>query len=95
MFRGIKLRQREVINIRTAERIGVVSDVEINESTGNIEALIVSRYGSIFAHIIGNSELVIPWSSIEAVGKDIILVRLFDTSAVADKPPFPFIGADK
>lgn len=34
MFRGYNLKQKEVVNIKTAERLGRISDVEISESTG-------------------------------------------------------------
>jgi YlmC/YmxH family sporulation protein len=85
MFRGTKLRQKEVINIRTAERLGIVSDVEINEQNGNIEAIIVPKRGWFFAHLFGAGELVIPWENIEVVGKEIILVRLFDIVGIEKK----------
>lgn len=78
MFRGTKFRQKEVINISTAERLGIVYDVEIDEQTGNIEAIIVVRRGWFLAHLFGVGELIIPWSNIEAVGKEIILVRIFE-----------------
>lgn len=78
MFRGYNLRQKEVVNIKTAERLGNIRDVEISETTGNIEAIIVPRKGFFFQRLFGGGELIIPWSSIEVVGKDIVLVRLFD-----------------
>ena len=34
MFRGYSLRQKEVVNISTAERLGFIRDVEINENSG-------------------------------------------------------------
>lgn len=77
MFRGHSLRQKEVISITTAERLGYVSDVEISEKTGNIEAIIVPRKDCFFKRIFGGAELVIPWHSIEVVGEDVVLVRLF------------------
>ncbi len=78
MFRGYNLRQKEVINIKTAERLGYIRDVEISESTGGIEAIIVPRRNCFFRRLFGDGELIIPWSAIEAVGEDIVLVRLFD-----------------
>ena len=41
MSRGYELKNKEVININTAEKLGYVSDVEFGESSGNIEAIIV------------------------------------------------------
>lgn len=75
MFRGYNLRQKEVINIETAERLGFISDVEISEKSGNIEAIIVPKRGWFLSRFFGGGELIIPWDAIEAVGKDLILVR--------------------
>ena len=72
MFRGYNLKQKEVVNIKTAERLGRISDVE------NIEAIIVPRKGCCLARLFGGGELVIPWSAIEVVGEDLVLVRFFD-----------------
>lgn len=79
MFRGYNLRQKEVVNIKTAERLGYIRDVEISESTGNIEAIIVPRKGCMLRRLLGGGELIIPWGAIEVVGEDLVLVRLFDT----------------
>lgn len=79
MFRGYNLRQKEVINIKTAERLGYIRDVEISEVTGSIEAIIVPRRRCFFSRVFGGGELIIPWNTIEAVGEDVVLVRLFDT----------------
>lgn len=76
MFRGIKLRQREVIDITSAEKLGFINDIEINESSGNIEAITVPKKFRFFAHIFGGGELIIPWENIEAFGREIVLVRL-------------------
>lgn len=76
MFRGYNLRQKEVADIETAERLGFISDVEISEKTGNIEAIIVPKRGWFLRRIFGGGELIIPWSAIEVVGDDLILVRL-------------------
>lgn len=74
MFRSHSFKNREVINIDTAERIGIVSDVEIDEVTGSIRALIVKRHGSFLSTMLGG-ELIIPWSSIAVMGEEIVLVR--------------------
>lgn len=79
MFRGYNLRQKEVINIKTAERLGYVRDVEINDQSGHIEAIIVPRRVTFFWRLFGGGELIIPWSAVEVIGEDIVLVRLFDT----------------
>ena len=84
MFRGIKLCRREVIDISTAERLGMVSDVEINEKTGNIDALIVPRCGRILAQFWGKGELVIPWNNVVVMGKEVILVQSYTQPHLED-----------
>lgn len=78
MFRGYSLRQKEVVNISTAERLGYIRDVEINENNGIVEAIIVPRKGSFLGRFFGGGDIIIPWNAIEAVGDDLVLVRLFD-----------------
>lgn len=75
MFRTDSFKNREVINIDTAERIGIVADVEIDTESGNIKSLIVKRSGIL--NMLGR-ELIIPWNSIAVIGKEIILVRVVE-----------------
>lgn len=78
MFRTMKLRQKEVINIETAQRLGFISDVEINEHDGNIEAIIVPGRGWFLSRFFGGRELVIPWQNICVIGEDLVLVKIFE-----------------
>lgn len=72
------MKQKEVVNIKTGERLGFIRDVEISESTGSIEAIIVPRRDCFFKRLLGGGELIIPWGAIEVVGEDLVLVRFFD-----------------
>ncbi len=78
MFRGYNLRQKEVIDIKNAQRLGFVKDVEINEENGIIEAIIVPKRDNMIGRIFGG-DLVIPWNAVKVVGDEIILVSLFET----------------
>lgn len=78
MSRGYELKNKEVININTAEKLGYVSDVEISEQDGSITALIVPRHCGLWSRLTG-SELIIPWEMISVVGKDVILVKMLET----------------
>ena len=80
MFRTMKLKQKEVINIETAQRLGYVSDVEINERDGHIEAIIVPGRGWFLSRFFGGGELVIPWQNIVVIGDDLVLVKFFEIS---------------
>lgn len=74
MFRSNNLRQRIVIDINTAEKLGIVSDVEIDEVTGNITKLIIRRSGGFFSSLFSWGELTVPWTLITAVGREYILI---------------------
>ncbi len=76
ILRTTDLRQREVINVITAERIGYVSDVEMNCESGCIEALIVPirrGLGGLFGR---RKDCIVPWDKIVSIGRDLVLVKL-------------------
>ena len=76
MLRACDLRQKEVINIVNASRLGYVYDVEINFETGNIDAIIVPGKPRILGVIGKKDDSVIPWDNIVRVGEDIVLVEM-------------------
>lgn len=76
MFRAHHLKRKEVIDIETAERIGYVSDVEIGEERGNIEAIIVPKRTG-FINFFWGGEIIIPWNMVAVVGRDVVLVKGF------------------
>lgn len=78
MFRSGKLKQRIVIDIATAERIGYVTDVEIDEVSGRITSVIINRYTGILSYLPMCRERSIPWESIAAMGREFVLVKSFD-----------------
>lgn len=74
MFKSCNFRNREVVNIDTAEKLGIVKDVEIDTENGSIKSLIVKKQNGLMPIIFGG-ELVIPWGNIVVTGKDLILVK--------------------
>lgn len=75
MYRAGELRQKEVININDATRLGYVSDVEVTLNKGEIEAIIVPGKMKLF-HFGKNDDLVIEWEKIKVIGEDVILVDI-------------------
>ncbi|MBS7298378.1 MAG: YlmC/YmxH family sporulation protein [Eubacteriales bacterium] len=68
------LRRKIVIDIHTAERLGTVSDIDVDIGSGRINAIILppsELFGMIFYR---KRERVIPWSAVTAVGSEFILV---------------------
>lgn len=76
MMRACDLRQKEVINICGAQRLGYVYDVEINFETGNIESIIIPGRTGIFGWLFKKKDYVVPWDKIVCVGEDIVLVQM-------------------
>lgn len=80
MFHGCSLRQRVVINIDTAERVGCVADIEIDDIHGRITKLIIRRRAGLLFGLLHIGEIAIPWECIAAVGREFILVKLAELS---------------
>ena len=80
MFNGAKLRRRTVIDINTAECIGYVSDIEIDETDGRITAVIVRKHYGLLASLFRIGEMSVPWHTITAMSNEFVLVKSYDFS---------------
>lgn len=71
-----ELQMKETVYMHNGERIGYVDDIEINEATGEIVALIVKQTESKMPFRFQRQpELIISWDEIATIGTDIILIR--------------------
>ncbi|HIT89759.1 MAG TPA: YlmC/YmxH family sporulation protein [Candidatus Merdenecus merdavium] len=70
------IRQKEVINICTCRCLGCVGDIDIDECTGCIIAIIIPGPGKICSFLGRDTEYIIPWCNIKQIGADIILVEI-------------------
>lgn len=75
-MRTADLRQREVINILTAERVGFVSDVEMDFEKGCVDAVVVPVRRGLAGVFGKRQDCIIPWDKIVAVGRDLVLVEI-------------------
>ncbi len=76
MSRVSQIRRKEVINLRDGSRLGYVSDVEIDEHSGKVEAIIVPAPIGIFGLFGRAEDYIISWDEIEKIGEDLILVSV-------------------
>lgn len=76
MIRACDLKQREVINIITAERLGYITDVDIDFETGKIRSVIIPNRRGILGFLSKKNDYVVPWKNIVTVGREIVLVKL-------------------
>lgn len=70
------LRNKEVINIKTGNRLGCVSDVEICCESGSLCAIIIWGKGRLFDLWGKQEDIRIPWKSIQVIGEETVLVCL-------------------
>lgn len=68
--------RKEVIDIKTGRRLGEVVDVELDDQTGAVTAIVVPGEAKLFGILGGGPDVVIPWSRIKKVGPDCILVEV-------------------
>ena len=69
------LRCREVINACDGNRLGFVSDVEVDVNCGRIVSIIVPVPCRCFGLFGKHEDFVIPWKCIRRIGEDVILVE--------------------
>ena len=74
--RVTELRCKEVINITDGQRLGFVSDVEVQLPEGKVLALVVPGPCRFFGLFGRKDDFVIPGNCTRRIGSDIILVEL-------------------
>lgn len=71
-----ELQMKEVVMIHNGKRLGFIDDLEIEEESGHITAIIiVERQIKGGAFFNKPTERIINWEQIVTIGADIILVK--------------------
>ena len=73
-----ELREREVINVCTGEKLGFISELVFDADCGQILSVRIPR-GSGGFNIFKREYYVIPWRRIECIGEDTVLVKLSES----------------
>lgn len=66
---------KDVVNIADGKRLGNIGDIEINLTTGKIDAVVITGSGRVLGFFGRDEDVVIPWKNIIKIGQDVILVR--------------------
>lgn len=74
-----ELSGKEIVDMKRAERLGVLgqTDLEINENTGQIQALLIPSV-KWFGLRKQGKEIRVPWQQIKKVGTDMIIIDVID-----------------
>ena len=68
---------KEIVNLVSGERLGVVGecDLILDETTGDILALLVPKEKGLFGFKKDKSVLEVPWRSVRKIGNDMIIIE--------------------
>ncbi len=80
------LHCKEVICVDGGQRLGFVSDVEVEVPQGQICAIIVPGPCRFFNFFGRRDDYIIPWKCIKRIGPDIILVDVNPDSCCHPRP---------
>ncbi len=69
-----ELRTKEIIHIADGERLGFVSDIEIDTETGKIVSLSAAGAYKAFGLLGKEQDKVIPWEQIRKIGEDLVII---------------------
>ncbi|HYK72537.1 MAG TPA: YlmC/YmxH family sporulation protein [Pseudoneobacillus sp.] len=79
MVRISEFQVKDVINVGDGKKLGNIGDIDINLTTGKIDAVIVSGAGKVLGFFGKDEDIIIPWKNILKIGEDVILVRYKET----------------
>jgi len=83
MVKTSELRVKEVVNLRDGRRLGTISDLELDLTTGRVVALVVPGAGRWLGVFGRDHDVVVPWERIRKFGQDVILVDVEDVPSTA------------
>lgn len=74
-----ELSGKEIVDVKRAERLGVLgqTDLEINETTGQIQALLIPSV-KWFGLRKQGKEIRVPWQQIKKIGSDMMIIDVED-----------------
>ena len=75
-----QLQGKEIINLATGEKLGMITEVELTfeRETGNLNSVLIPVERGIFNFLGEERFLEIPWDSIIKIGEEVIVINLGD-----------------
>jgi YlmC/YmxH family sporulation protein len=78
MLKLSDIRDKEVINIYNGQRLGYITDFEIDLDKGNVTGIVLPGENKVMSLFSKSNDILIDWNKIIKIGHDIILVNLKD-----------------
>lgn len=78
MLRISDIRDKEVINLYNGQRMGFISDFEVDLDKGSLIGIILPGEGKVMSLFSKANDIIIHWNKIVKIGNDTILVNLKD-----------------
>ncbi len=70
-----ELCEKEVVNIKTGARLGLIDDIEFDENSFEIKRLYLYGKSEFFGLLGRHEDIVIDRAEIDKLGDDIVLVK--------------------
>ncbi|MGA3851442.1 YlmC/YmxH family sporulation protein [Bacillus pumilus] len=67
---------KDVVDVSSGKKLGTIGDIDINVTSGKIQAIIIGGAGKMMGFFGKEEEMIVPWRNIVKIGEDVILVRL-------------------
>ncbi|WP_456275573.1 YlmC/YmxH family sporulation protein [Bacillus sp. AK128] len=77
MVKISEFQVKDVVNVADGKKLGNIDDLEINTTTGKIDAIVISSGTRMLGFFGRGEEVIIPWRNIVKIGADVILVRFY------------------
>ena len=71
-----EIRNKEIINIKTGQRLGYPMDIEVDLETGRLVSIVVSGGYRVMGLFGRENDIVIKWENIKTIGDDLIIIEL-------------------
>ncbi|WP_097017793.1 YlmC/YmxH family sporulation protein [Orenia metallireducens] len=74
MIKTSELKNKEVIDVNSGKRLGIISDIDIDLVEGRIKGISVPKEEKGFKIFGAKEDVYIAWDEISRIGHDVILV---------------------
>ncbi len=68
-------RKKELINVSDGMKLGFVDDIIFDSESAEVRSLVVYGRPKLFGLLGRGNDITIPWSDIQMIGEDTILVK--------------------